>query len=70
MQINLSVESLRSHTLHNDVLAGVMNDTDIISADLAHFSRGNLFILQPYAIGPEQRNPCDTNCIPELCVCF
>lgn len=55
MQINLSVQSLCSHTLHDDLLARVMNDADIRSADLAHFSRDNLFILQPCAVGPEQK---------------
>lgn len=40
MQINLSVQSLCSHTLHNDLLGRVMYDTDIIKADLAHFSSG------------------------------
>lgn len=55
VQINLSVRSPCSHTLHVDLLARVMNDTDIISADLAHFSRGNLFVLQPYAAGPQQK---------------
>lgn len=54
MQINLSVQSLCSHTPHDDLLGRVMYDTDITKADLAHFSSGNLFILQPYAVGAEQ----------------
>lgn len=72
MQINLSVQSLRSHTLHDDLLARVMNDIDIISADLAHLNRGNVFILQPYAAGPEQKSVqyCDANYITQSCVCF
>lgn len=66
MQINLSVQSLCSHTLQDDLLARVMNDTDSTSADLAHFSRGNVFILQPCAVGPKTKKistvqNCDAN---------
>lgn len=61
MQINLSVQSLCSHTLHDDLLARVMNDADIVSADLAHFSRGNLFILQPSAVGPGAKKSVQCN---------
>lgn len=50
MQINLSVQNFCSHTLHNDLLARMMNDTNSRSAGLAHLS-SNLFILQPYAVG-------------------
>lgn len=42
-----------SCTSHDDLLAKVMNDTDNVSADLAHLSSSNLFMLQPFAGGDE-----------------